>query len=227
MTIGKLQILDALEKLDPTNKDHWTADGNPKIDALGIKGLKRKEISDVAPQFTQDNPTILVAPSEAITLLGSSVQPSEFILEGDITVQLGEVVEAAQTNVSLTVEEWNNLEEDVREGHIQHIVDNMSIKQEEVSDAAKEENEEENQIEEKSTEEESAEEIKKELANDLAIAESEVSKATKSRDLALRKYDTQVSEMEAQEIGKTTQHDIMHFIKSQNAQRRKAAGLKD
>jgi len=50
------KIIEALSKLDPANDEHWTADGAPKIDALGIEGVKRADIVKAAPHFTRSNP---------------------------------------------------------------------------------------------------------------------------------------------------------------------------
>lgn len=51
-------IIAALGKLDTGNDDHWTADGQPKLEALGIDGLRRKDVTETAPHFTRANPKI-------------------------------------------------------------------------------------------------------------------------------------------------------------------------
>jgi signal recognition particle GTPase len=51
-------IKDALLKLDVNDDDKWTMDGLPKVDALGIADIKRKDITNVAPFFTRTNPEI-------------------------------------------------------------------------------------------------------------------------------------------------------------------------
>lgn len=56
--MSKEAIQEALLKLDTENAEHWTADSLPKVEALGIEGLKRKDITEAAPHFTRDNPTI-------------------------------------------------------------------------------------------------------------------------------------------------------------------------
>lgn len=59
------KIKAGLLTLKPENADQWTADGLPKVDALGIPGLKRADITAVAPQFTRENPTLEIkAPEE-------------------------------------------------------------------------------------------------------------------------------------------------------------------
>lgn len=53
------QIIEALRKLDPNNDEHWTADGLPKLEALGVKDVKRAEVTKAAPHFTRTTPTIV------------------------------------------------------------------------------------------------------------------------------------------------------------------------
>jgi len=64
MTDNEQQIKEALSLLDPTDNDHWTADGLPKIDVVSslaeIKGLKRSDITKAAPTFTRENPSFEV-----------------------------------------------------------------------------------------------------------------------------------------------------------------------
>ncbi|AIM40557.1 hypothetical protein [Vibrio phage VpKK5] len=56
-----MTLLEALGKLDPTNEDHWTADGLPRIDPLsemvGI-AVQRQSVTAVAPEFTRSNQTL-------------------------------------------------------------------------------------------------------------------------------------------------------------------------
>ena len=51
------QLKEALGKLDVENAEHWTADGAPRVDAvaslLGVQGLTRKHITDIAPDFNR------------------------------------------------------------------------------------------------------------------------------------------------------------------------------
>jgi hypothetical protein len=53
-----MDIRGALSKLDPNNDEQWTADGLPRIDALealGLKGVTRGQVTAVAPTFTRFN----------------------------------------------------------------------------------------------------------------------------------------------------------------------------
>ena len=53
----KSEIKKALLKLDPGNPDHWTSDKSPRLEALGIDGLKRADVVKAAPLFNRDHPT--------------------------------------------------------------------------------------------------------------------------------------------------------------------------
>jgi hypothetical protein len=56
-----MDIRGALQKLDPTNDAHWTADGLPRMDALeavGLKGVTRGQVTAEAPTFTRFNTTL-------------------------------------------------------------------------------------------------------------------------------------------------------------------------
>lgn len=51
-----MKIREALSTLDTKNDDHWTEDGLPRIDAIGLDGVTRSEVSAAAPAFTRSNP---------------------------------------------------------------------------------------------------------------------------------------------------------------------------
>jgi vacuolar-type H+-ATPase subunit I/STV1 len=48
------KILEVLETLDPSNDEHWTAEGLPRTDAVG-EGVSRGQIQSAAPHFTRKN----------------------------------------------------------------------------------------------------------------------------------------------------------------------------
>lgn len=53
------EILVALAKLDPKNDDHWTEQGAPLLDALGLaKKPTRAEVTSAAPLFSRTNPVL-------------------------------------------------------------------------------------------------------------------------------------------------------------------------
>lgn len=55
MSINAIQ--DALNRLDPTNENHWTADGLPKVETVrflaGDQNITREQIQKTDPQFTR------------------------------------------------------------------------------------------------------------------------------------------------------------------------------
>jgi hypothetical protein len=55
------QIREALKKLDVSNDEHWTADGQPRLAA--VPGLTRTELVQVAPHFTRTNPSFELPPA--------------------------------------------------------------------------------------------------------------------------------------------------------------------
>lgn len=67
MSDTKTAILTALKQLDPANADHWTGDGAPRLDVLAklmkVSNVKRGDVTEAAPHFTRDNPT-LEAPAQ-------------------------------------------------------------------------------------------------------------------------------------------------------------------
>lgn len=68
------KIKKALARLDPSNDDHWTDDGAPRLGALGIDGLTRPEVTRAAPLFTRDNPT-LEQPTEKLPAAAAEKLP--------------------------------------------------------------------------------------------------------------------------------------------------------
>lgn len=51
------EIRAALNKLDTMEDDHWTTDGQPKLEALDVKAT-RQEVIDAASQFSRSNPIL-------------------------------------------------------------------------------------------------------------------------------------------------------------------------
>ena len=88
-------IQQALLKLDVKNDDHWTGDGLPRVDKLGISGLKRGDVTAAAPQFTRDNFTLEIKsgdetqdPAKAETPQTPPNPPSEQDLETNLSDDL-------------------------------------------------------------------------------------------------------------------------------------------
>lgn len=64
-----MDIKQALTTLDPTNDEHWTIDGLPRLDALSAavgSTVTRKAVNDEAPAFSRTNPSLAPpVPAEA------------------------------------------------------------------------------------------------------------------------------------------------------------------
>lgn len=57
------QILESLSLLDPTEDEHWTQEGLPRLDMVG-EGVTRKEIQAVAPLFNRKSSVLPEAEPE-------------------------------------------------------------------------------------------------------------------------------------------------------------------
>lgn len=65
---AETEIRAALLKLDTKNDDHWTEDGLPRVDALGLpKGITRGAVTAAAPLFTRANPSVEEKPKASET----------------------------------------------------------------------------------------------------------------------------------------------------------------
>lgn len=72
--------------------------------------------------------TMESAPTDANeSLIGSSVQPAHFTLEGGDQMQLGDVVAEAHKRTGASVAEWNALPDADRESIIQSVVDELPL----------------------------------------------------------------------------------------------------
>lgn len=49
-------IRAVLRELDPEDDDHWTQDGLPRLDLAGLRGLRRRDVTNAAPLFTRTAP---------------------------------------------------------------------------------------------------------------------------------------------------------------------------
>jgi hypothetical protein len=50
-------ILEKLATFDPSNKEFWNQDGQPRLSAIG-EGVKREDVLAVAPLFSRENPVL-------------------------------------------------------------------------------------------------------------------------------------------------------------------------
>lgn len=76
-----MTIQQALTQLDPTNDDHWTADGLPRMDVVeGIVGdtkIKRKDVTDAAPKFTRESAQAALEPAASAEEATAADEPEE------------------------------------------------------------------------------------------------------------------------------------------------------
>jgi hypothetical protein len=63
------EIRDVLSKLDAGTDEHWTSDGQPKVEVIhqlsGDSTITRKQIIDAAPNFTRTQLSLVVEPPVA------------------------------------------------------------------------------------------------------------------------------------------------------------------
>lgn len=209
------EIKDALLKLDVKNDDHWTGDGSPRVDALGIKGLKRGDIVKAAPQFTRETPTVEIGKvdSEGTYLLGSSIQPEEFFLKDGTKMSLGDVVAKSFDLSGLTIDVWNELPEGEREESIQDYINTLDVVYEDEIVPEQPEGEQELSLEAQ----------KEHAEHELEIASKARVDATKAEDMAKYKLDLVKEAIEKSKGVTSNQDEIMRYIKSQNELRMKRA----
>jgi hypothetical protein len=90
-----MDIKEALEQLDPLNDDHWTSNGDPRLEAvsslLGVK-VTRQNVTDAAPKFTRENPE-LSAEDES-----EETEPEEVVLIEPDTDLLQKYLDADSMN---------------------------------------------------------------------------------------------------------------------------------
>ena len=71
----KAQIVAALDELDIDNDNHWTGDGDPRLEAVSefLNGEKvtRAQVKDAAPHFTRTNPEL----AEIVDTQPTAAQP--------------------------------------------------------------------------------------------------------------------------------------------------------
>lgn len=65
------KILEALKKLDPTNDNHWTEDGAPRMDTVKMlaadQTLTREQVTAASPGFGRATPLQADAPAAPVT----------------------------------------------------------------------------------------------------------------------------------------------------------------
>ncbi len=97
------KILEALGKLDPTNENHWTADGLPRIETVrmlaGNQTITREQITAEAPDF-----------SRSANVVPGAEQPTPAVEQQDEVVDYSEAIEKAQAEVARLTKIKNEVE---------------------------------------------------------------------------------------------------------------------
>lgn len=190
------QILNALKTLDPNNPDQWTNDGLPKVDALGVQGIKRSDITQVAPHFTRENPVLELPQEDSIVVDGEkgaedSEPSAPTITEDESYTEEEEAAVAAATAAEAAA----------LEAVSEHTIDTV----------LKEDKEFENFKKEKSK----LEVARQEAQERVTEAENKLVAAQRSLDAARKELDKAENALVLVSKERTTQHDIRDFIRQQ------------
>lgn len=108
----KEQIIQVLPQLDIENENHWTTDGQPRVETVeALTGLKltRADIKNAAPMFTRTNPSTETLP---VDLGNSDIIESEGVVEH---IEPASVEPTTGTEDSPTLQEADALVEQARE----------------------------------------------------------------------------------------------------------------
>ncbi len=204
----------ALKNLDTENNDHWTNEGLPKVTALNINGLARKDVTAAAPHFTRTNPTL-----ELPDIIVSE--------DAELDARLDAIAEFFDAD---SVEDTDDQTEDeqiiyavYREDGTVITTDTLTNLEEKVNNNADEkENESESEAVQEGDEEEGKDykALKKEKVAQIRDAEKVLIKAQKKLDKLRNEHDALDDEMMIVEGETNTAHEIRRFIDSQNAIRK-------
>lgn len=97
-----------ISKLDSDNDDHWTIDGMPRTDVLadlGLPGLTRAQLTDIAPLFTRTN-------RELPDLEGMAAKAAELTKEANEAEAKAAEARKAATQAQLDAERMNKTIQD-------------------------------------------------------------------------------------------------------------------
>lgn len=81
MSADKATIQEALGQLDPEKDEHWTDNGDPRVDVVrqltGAQDLTRNDITQAAPEFSRANATLPGEQAEAPTEAPTEQEPEQ------------------------------------------------------------------------------------------------------------------------------------------------------
>jgi len=101
------QIIEALKKLDPSNPNHWTIDGDPRLDTVrmlaGDQKLTREHIVAVAPDFNVKSAAVWAPNPEAVANAAIAVQTAA-IATASVNTQVQATTQQPAAEVPAPVE---------------------------------------------------------------------------------------------------------------------------
>lgn len=106
------EILQSLKNLDIEDDDHWTQDGQPRLDAVG-ENVTRAEIHAVAPLFNRDNQDFSSPAKPSAAKQEPAGPPAEEKL-ASIQEQRQEL-QAQLIEVQNTIQQGNKLKKELQE----------------------------------------------------------------------------------------------------------------
>jgi TolA-binding protein len=117
-------ILQALGLLDPTNDDHWTEDGLPRVDVVkeltGLKDIKRGDITGLAPELTRDS-------VRAAAVVVHLMSPPDTTPPADVAAR-NELEQGAMEGDTL-----DGVEEDTLEARLQDVEKRIAARQDHIN----------------------------------------------------------------------------------------------
>lgn len=122
MKLNSNQLLEKLAELDPENDEHWTADGQVLLAAIG-EGVTRPDLMAIAPKFNRKNPVLPDATDvpqieaeptfeEKMELIRMELQDAQAVVEAATKVKEEADKSLAEANRKLEVlrDEQRNLD---------------------------------------------------------------------------------------------------------------------
>ncbi len=122
MKLNSNQLLEKLADLDPENDEHWTADGQVLLAAIG-DGVTRPDLMAIAPKFNRKNPVLPEASEvpqieaeptfeEKMELIRMELQDAQAVVEAATKVKEEADKSLAEANRKLEVlrDEQRNLD---------------------------------------------------------------------------------------------------------------------
>lgn len=114
-----MNLKEALEDLDPLNPDHWTQNGDPRLDMLKERvgtEVTRKEVTDLFPKFNRQNPI-----TDIEEKADPPEQPDPFDDENDVDLDT-EVLSRFIELSPMTEKQYAQfLKDEIEDGHLESV----------------------------------------------------------------------------------------------------------